>query len=121
MLCINPHLGDKQMQNALMLKSLKIGMLMVGLALGGSLAACAPTPTAESTGAYVDDAAITTKVKAAILGDNLLKVFEIHVVTEKNVVQLSGFVDSRAAVNRATEVSAKVPGVRSVRNDLAIK
>jgi len=44
----------------------RITVVTLGLALGASLAACAPTRTSESTGAYVDDASITTKVKAAI-------------------------------------------------------
>lgn len=104
-----------------MRNALKIELIVVGLALGGSLAACAATPTSESTGAYIDDGTITTKVKAAILADDGLKVFEIHVATEHNVVELSGFVDSRATIERATTIAAKVAGVRSVRNDLQVK
>ncbi len=100
---------------------MKISTLIAGLSLVAALAACAPTATHESTGAYVDDAAITTKVKAAIFGDAALKVFEIHVETEKDVVQLSGFVDSRSMIGRATEVAGNVAGVRSVENGLVVK
>ena len=104
-----------------MRNALKIELVIVGLALGGSLAACAETSTQESTGAYIDDAAITTKVKSAILADDGLKVFEIHVATEHNVVELSGFVDSRATIERATRIAEQVAGVRLVRNDLQVK
>jgi osmotically-inducible protein OsmY len=104
-----------------MRNSIKTSIVIVGLTLGCSLAACAPTATTESTGAYVDDATITTKVKAAIFDDAALKVLQIHVVTYKNVVQLSGFVDSAPMIGRASEVVRKVAGVRSVQNDLVVQ
>jgi osmotically-inducible protein OsmY len=96
-------------------------LVVIGLALGCSLAACAPTRTSESTGAYVDDASITTKVKAAILADAGLKVFEIHVITEKDVVRLSGYVGSTSMVGRASDVAGRVAGVQGVRNDLIVR
>lgn len=99
----------------------KTTIVVAGLTMSCALAACAQTATSESTGAYVDDAAITTKVKAAIFDDAALKVFEIHVVTYKDAVQLSGFVDSRSMISRAGDVAGKVSGVRSVENDLAVK
>ena len=104
-----------------MFRRLKPGILTVGLLLCGSVVACASTATRESTGAYVDDASITTKVKAAILADAALKVFEIHVVTDKDVVQLSGFVDSSPMIGRAGQVARGVAGVRGVRNDLVAR
>jgi hyperosmotically inducible periplasmic protein len=104
-----------------MRNSLKTSVVIIGLALGGSLAACAQTATSESTGAYVDDATITTKVKAAILDDSALKVFEIHVDTDKDVVELSGFVDSSMMIARAGHVAAGIAGVRSVQNDLVVR
>jgi osmotically-inducible protein OsmY len=100
---------------------IKTSFVIVGLTLGGSLAACSQTATHESTGAFVDDAAITTKVKAAILDDSTLKVFDIHVLTDKNVVKVSGFVDSRFMVGRAGDVAGKVAGVISVQNDLVVR
>ncbi|HTY68923.1 MAG TPA: BON domain-containing protein [Alphaproteobacteria bacterium] len=99
----------------------RASIIVIGLALGCSLAACASTSTSESTGAYVDDASITTKVKAAILDDASLKVLEIHVVTYQSVVQLSGFVDSPATVSHAGTVAGRVAGVKSVRNDLIVR
>ena len=82
---------------------------------------CASTPTREGTGEYVDDSAITTKVKAAIFNDPSLKVFQINVETFKGAVQLSGFVDSAQSVRKAGEVARGVTGVRSVKNDLIVK
>lgn len=82
---------------------------------------CAPTSKQEGTGQYIDDTVITGKVKAAILDDPALKVTEINVETFKGVVQLSGFVTSQAAANKAVEVARGVPGVKSVKNDMQIK
>ena len=84
-------------------------------------AGCASTPKQEGTGEYVDDSVITTKVKAAILEESTLKVAEINVETFKGVVQLSGFVSSPAAANKAVEVARGVGGVKSVKNDMRIK
>ena len=86
-----------------------------------SVFGCASTATKEGTGEYVDDAAITTKVKAAIFNEPGLKSMEINVETFKGVVQLSGFVSSRADINRATEVARGVKGVSSVKNDMRVK
>lgn len=82
---------------------------------------CASTPTKESTGEYVDDSTITTKVKAAIFNDPALKVFQINVETFKGEVQLSGFVDSAQTVKKAGEVARSVGGVKSVKNNLIVK
>ena len=82
---------------------------------------CASTPTRESTGEYIDDSTITTKVKAAIFNDPSLKVFQINVETFKGEVQLSGSVDSDQVVNKAGEVARGVGGVKSVKNDLVVK
>ncbi|WP_413436746.1 BON domain-containing protein [Sulfuriferula sp. GW1] len=86
-----------------------------------SFMGCASTQTKESTGAYIDDSVITTKVKAALFKEPTLKSTEINVETFKGVVQLSGFVNSQADINRAVEVTRKVEGVRSVKNDMRLK
>ena len=83
--------------------------------------ACASTSKQESTGQYVDDSVITTKVKSLLAGDDFLKSFQIGVETYKGVVQLSGFVNSQQAVDKAIQISRSVKGVRSVRNDLIVK
>ena len=94
--------------------------LLVVLVLA-MMAGCASTRTQESTGQYVDDSSITAKVKADILGDPALKVFDIGVETFKGVVQLSGFVNSAEIRNRAAEVAGRVSGVKSVKNSLIVK
>ena len=86
-----------------------------------TLVACASTRTHESTGEYVDDSVITTKVKALLAEDNFLKSFQISVETYKGTVQLSGFVNSRETVNKAGEIARSVKGVKSVRNNLIVK
>ena len=82
---------------------------------------CASTRTHEGTGQYVDDSAITTKVKAAILGEPGLKSSEINVETFKGIVQLSGFVSSRDDIRSAVKVASAVNGVKSVKNDMQLK
>jgi len=96
-------------------------MLMLVLLVMAVVAGCAATRTQESTGQYVDDSTITTKVKAEILGDPALKVFEISVETFKGTVQLSGFVNSAEMRSRAAVVASRVSGVKSVKNDLIVK
>ncbi len=75
----------------------------------------------ESPGEYVDDAVITTKVKAAVLEEPTLKSAEINVETHKGIVQLSGFVRSRADIDKAVKVAKGVKGVKSVKNDMILK
>src|ERR1700712_490763 len=82
---------------------------------------CAGTPTKESTGEYVDDATITTKVKAAFVHDDYIKSFDISVETFKGTVQLSGFVDNSEQKSRAAEVARGVNGVRDVKNNITVK
>lgn len=82
---------------------------------------CAPTAQHEGTGEYVDDSVITGKVKAEIFKDDSLKSAEINVETFKGEVQLSGFVNSQADINRAAEVARSVAGVTSVKNDMRVK
>ena len=93
-----------------------VGILFMATALG-----CASTAKQEGTGEYLDDTVITGKVKAAILNEPTLKSAEINVETFKGVVQLSGFVSSQAAENTAVAVARKVPGVKSVKNDMRLK
>ena len=82
---------------------------------------CAPTPTKEGTGEYVDDTVITTKVKTAIFNEPSLKSAEINVETFKGTVQLSGFAKYQADINKAGDVARGVNGVKSVKNDLRLK
>lgn len=82
---------------------------------------CASTSKQESTGEYIDDTLITTKVKAAIVNEPTLKASEINVETFKGIVQLSGFVADPASASKAVSVSSGVKGVKSVKNDIRVK
>lgn len=95
--------------------------LLVLLMFIATFVACAATPTRESTGEYVDDSVITTKVKALLVKDDFLKSFQIGVETYHGIVQLSGFVNSQQAVDKADEIAKSVNGVKSVKNDLIVK
>lgn len=86
-----------------------------------SLLGCAGTPTRQATGEYLDDTVITTKVKAAIFNEPSLKSSEINVETFKGTVQLSGFVSSRADIDKAVALARGVSGVTSVKNDMRLK
>ena len=86
-----------------------------------SLLGCASTTTQEGTGEFIDNTVITTKVKAAIFSEPTLKTLEINVETFKGVVQLSGFVNSQADIDKAVEIVQQVKGVKSVKNDMQLK
>ena len=95
-------------------------VFMSALALATMLG-CASTRTQESTGQYIDDSTITTKVKAAVFNEPSLKSAQINIETFKGQVQLSGFVGSQAEINKTVEVARAVGGVTAVKNDMRIK
>jgi osmotically-inducible protein OsmY len=101
-------------------KTIFIRYLLV-LMLIATFVSCASTAKQESTGEFVDDSVITTKVKSLLAADDFLKSFKISVETRKGIVQLSGFVDSQNAVDKAVQITRGVGGVKSVRNDLIVK
>lgn len=96
-----------------------ISILAAATAL--SLAACAPTAHRQGTGEYIDDAVITSKVKAAFAADPTVKATEVKVDTFKGTVQLSGFVESRESAQKAVQLAREVKGVREVRNNTVLK
>lgn len=103
--------------------SLKLTALLALLA-GGVLAlptGCAGTATRQSTGEYVDDSAITAKVKTAFVRDEIVRAMQVDVTTYKGTVQLSGFVDTSEQKIRAAQLAAGIPGVVKVDNNIAIK
>lgn len=96
--------------------------LIVALSIASPLLqACAPTATRESTGEYLDDAAITAKVKTSLLGDPMVSGFAISVETFRGRVILSGFVSSQTQIDRAVALAREVSGVREVQSVLVIK
>ena len=96
-----------------------ISILAAATAL--SLAACASTAHRQGTGEYIDDAVITSKVKAAFAADPTVKATEVKVDTFKGTVQLSGFVESRESAQKAVQLAREVKGVREVRNNTVLK
>lgn len=95
-------------------------VLLIGL-LGLGTVACTATRTQQSTGEYIDDAVITTRVKADLFDAAKLKAFDIKVKVFKGIVQLSGFIESQALKDEATRIARGVVGVKDVKNDLLIK
>jgi hyperosmotically inducible protein len=91
------------------------------LMLIATFSACGSTSKQTSPGEYVDDSVITTKIKSLLAEDDFLKSFQIGVETRKGIVQLSGFVNSKQAVDKAGQIARSVKGVTSVKNDLIVK
>jgi len=104
-----------------MVKITRIVQLLVCIVFLATFLGCASTPKHESTGQYVDDSVITTKVKSAIFSEATLKTMQINVKTYQGVVQLSGFVNSTQSVTKAGEVARTVLNVVRVENDLIVK
>jgi osmotically-inducible protein OsmY len=94
-----------------------IGCLIVMVVMLG----CAGDRTTRSTGEYIDDSTITTKVKSALVADPEVKGTQMQVDVHRGVVQLSGFVDRPADAQRAVAVARNVEGVKEVRNNLIVK
>jgi hyperosmotically inducible protein len=83
--------------------------------------ACASTRTHEISGEYLEDSIFTTYVKTLLANDAFFKSFQISVETYKGIVQLSGFVNSQQAVDKAGQTARSVQGVNSVKNNLIVK
>lgn len=82
---------------------------------------CASTAEHRSTGQFVDDGALTARVKTALAGqDGIREAMNVNVTTYRGTVELSGFVDSEQTAQRAEQVARSVEGVRMVKNDLNV-
>ena len=108
-------------------KFLVLGMALAG-AIGVLVAGCgnhqdeqSAAPASTTVGTVIDDTVVTTKVKSALLADPDIKSFDLKVETRKGVVQLSGFVDNQAQIDRALSVTRAVQGVVSVDNNISLK
>jgi osmotically-inducible protein OsmY len=104
-----------------MFKTNRFMAILACLVLVAAFTGCAASSQHESTGQYVDNSVITSKVKAAIFNEPDLKSLQIKVESFKGDVQLSGFVDSAQSAAKAGEVARGVGGVASVKNDLVVK
>lgn len=117
-------------------KTLLAVMMGSALVCGSAMAETTATEKAHSTantagekidnsmnkvGNFMDDSSITAKVKAALVDADDIKSTDISVETEKNVVTLSGFVESQAQAEKAVAVAKKVEGVTSVSDKLHVR
>jgi hyperosmotically inducible protein len=98
-----------------------MGGLILAAALPVGMSACTPTTTRQSTGEYVDDAAVTARVKAALFQAPQIQAGSINVETYRGIVSLSGLVDSPETAAKAVKAAQAVNGVRSVKNDIRVK
>ena len=103
------------------MKKLMNGSLVGMAVLLIGLAGCAGTTTNQSTGEYIDDASITTKVKSMMIADSEVSALHIIVETSKGVVRLTGSANSRHEADKASLIARNVAGVKSVDNDIYVK
>lgn len=103
------------------MKIQQITRIILAIAFSALLAACAGTSTQESTGEYIDDTLVTSRVKSVLLNDPSVSGLAINVETYKGTVQLSGFVKTVGERNRAVQLARDVKGVRLVKNDILIR
>jgi hyperosmotically inducible protein len=92
---------------------------LLGSALAIGAVGCANI-TEKSAGQNIDDATITTKVKAKFVEDPVVKAMNIHVNVYKGVVQLSGFANTTAEADKAAMIARDTSGVVSVKNDIRL-
>lgn len=86
-----------------------------------TVAGCAVTRDQQSTGAYVDDTAITTAVKSRFVDSKDVAASSISVETLNGTVMLSGFAKNATEKTTAESLAWKVKGVKSVRNEIAVR
>lgn len=98
-----------------------VALLVAGLGTASFTTGCAGTATSASTGEFIDDSVITTKVKAALVNDPVVKALDVKVETFKGVVQLSGFVATESEKAQAGRVAATVSGVSEIKNNITLK
>ncbi len=98
-----------------------LALILLSLSVSPSLVGCAGGKTYQSTGELLDDSVISNKVRLSILGDSKVKFGQVSVETFKGVVQLSGFVNTKEAANRAVDLARRVKGVKQVNNSLIVK
>jgi hyperosmotically inducible protein len=111
-------------QTSRLLPGAALTALFAGLLIGCNKAPeTASTPTAPSTtvGTQMDDTVITSSVKSALLTDPTIKSFDLQVETRKGTVQLSGFVDNQAQIDKALAIARGVGGVTAVENSVTLK
>jgi hyperosmotically inducible protein len=87
----------------------------------GLTTGCAVARNQETVGAFVDDSAITTAVKAKFVEDKTVAASSISVETLNGTVQLSGFAKSEVEKSQAGNIARMAKGVREVRNNIVVR
>ncbi len=93
-----------------------IAFLLIAMMIG-----CSGTEKKQSTGEYIDDSAITSKIKSALAADPTVSAMDVKVKTFKRRVQLSGFVDTKEQAQTAEDIAEGIEGVESVENNIIVK
>lgn len=97
-----------------------IAYALAGLA-AFTAAGCAVTRDQSTVGEYIDDATVTTRVKAKLAEDKSVSATSISVETLRGTVQLSGFAKSAAERSRAEALARATPGAKNVINDIVVR
>jgi hyperosmotically inducible periplasmic protein len=100
-----------------MLQSTSIRVLLISLFL--ALAGCAGSQ--ESAGEFIDDTALTARVKAAFVADKVVSALNISVESDKGVVHLGGVAKTSEEMRQAERIARQTPGVRAVRNNIIVR
>jgi osmotically-inducible protein OsmY len=103
------------------MQSSRLVKIFAALLMAAFLAACAGTSNQASTGEFIDDAVLTTRIKTALVKDPMVSAIEVSVESFKGAVQLSGFVKTAAERDRAIKIANDVPGVTQVFNSIQIR
>jgi hyperosmotically inducible periplasmic protein len=112
----------KSRLDSLLLNAMLAGMMTIVVAGCNKAPETTNTPPpSTSVGTEIDDSVVTTRVKAALLADEVVRSFEFKVETRKGVVQLSGFVANQVQIDRAIAVTREVRGVKSIENNVSLK
>lgn len=94
---------------------------LAAVLITAALAACSSSPSRTSAGEFIDDAAITARIKSAFVGDEQVSALDVGVKTHKGNVELSGYADSSQEIRRAVQIARATPGVKSVHDDIRLK
>lgn len=103
------------------MKSNALGLIIAAVVASTTVVGCAVTRDQSTVGEYVDDATITTQVKARFAEDKTVSAMAISVETLKGTVQLSGFAKTAAERSQAEAIASRVKGVRQVRNNIVLR
>ncbi|HWT54887.1 MAG TPA: BON domain-containing protein [Rhodocyclaceae bacterium] len=98
-----------------------MSLIITGVLAATTVVGCAVTREQSTVGEYVDDATITTQVKAKFADDPTVSAMAISVETLRGTVQLSGFAKSAAERSQAEAIASRVKGVKAIKNDIVVR